>query len=75
MKRAKNTSIQVDSDFAASNFTDINDYKLGRILGCGAYALVKVAVHKATRAKLAIKVYDKFKLNTETRRKSLIREV
>ena len=63
------------SEYAALNFTQIGDYRLGKHLGQGAYASVKQAVHRATGMLLAIKIYDKFKLSDPSRKKSVIREV
>ena len=40
-------------------------YKLGRTLGSGSYAKVKVGEEKGTSAKYAIKVIDRSKLTTE----------
>ena len=44
------------------NYTNITEYQIGKLLGNGAYACVKAATHKTSGMKLAIKVYDKFKL-------------
>ena len=52
-----------DSEYNASNYTQITDYQIGKHLGSGAYASVKLATHKPTGLVLAIKVYEKFKLN------------
>lgn len=52
-----------ESEYGASNYTQITDYTIGRHLGSGAYASVKLATHKPTGMILAIKVYEKFKLN------------
>jgi hypothetical protein len=53
---------KLQSEFSASNFTQLNDYRFGKHIGQGAYAIVKLATHKLTGAVLAIKVYEKFKL-------------
>ena len=37
--------------------------------------MVKQATHKLTGATLAIKVYEKFKLNNSSRRKAVVREL
>lgn len=58
-----------DSEFGASNFTQITDYQIGKHLGSGAYASVKMATHRPTGLVLAIKVYEKFKLNEQSQRK------
>lgn len=44
------------------NYTNITEYAIGKMLGNGAYACVKAASHKTSGMKLAIKVYDKFKI-------------
>ncbi len=54
-----------ESEYGASNYTQITDYIIGRHLGSGAYASVKMATHKPTGMILAIKVYEKFKLNEQ----------
>jgi len=41
----------------------------------GAYASVKELIHKETGMKLAIKIYDKFKLLDIQRRKNVAREI
>eukprot|EP00362_Geleiidae_sp_MMETSP1317_P002265 CAMPEP_0201282492 /NCGR_PEP_ID=MMETSP1317-20130820/5779_1 /ASSEMBLY_ACC=CAM_ASM_000770 /TAXON_ID=187299 /ORGANISM="Undescribed Undescribed, Strain Undescribed" /LENGTH=43 /DNA_ID= /DNA_START= /DNA_END= /DNA_ORIENTATION= len=40
----------------------MDDYLVGKILGQGAYAVVRLSIHKPTGRKLAIKQYEKFKL-------------
>jgi hypothetical protein len=41
----------------------LNEFEFGTKLGEGAYAIVRQCVHKKTRDSMAIKVYDKYKLN------------
>ena len=57
------------------NYTQIGDYKLGKHLGAGAYASVKQAIHRATGMLTAIKIYDKCKLENQTRKKSVMKEI
>lgn len=58
------------------NYTTINQYSLCSNLGQGAYAQVKSAVHKDTGLRVAIKVYDKYKLHTSTTvKKSVTKEI
>ena len=64
-----------DSDYNASNYTQITDYQIGRHLGSGAYASVKMATHKPTGMVLAIKVYEKGHLNECQRKASVKREI
>ncbi len=48
-------------------------YTVGRVVGEGAYASVRVATHKPQGKKVAIKVYEKAKLREPQRRKSVRR--
>ena len=48
---------------------------MGRIVGEGAYASVRVATHKVNNKKVAIKVYEKIKLREQQRKKSVRREI
>ena len=45
------------------NLTSIDDYKLDKMLGQGAFAMVREAYHLETGYRVAIKIYDKYKLN------------
>ena len=44
-------------------------------IGHGAYAVVKEGTHKPTGEKVAIKMYDRYKLMDVQRKKSAIREI
>lgn len=60
----------------ALNYTEINEYRMGKLLGQGAYAVVREAVHLETGFKVAIKSYDKYKLNqNQNIKKSVQREI
>ena len=64
------------SDYHASNYTQIGDYIFQRHLGAGSYASVKEAKHKATGMLVAIKIYDKQRLeNSCSRKKGVIKEI
>jgi serine/threonine protein kinase len=39
---------------------------MGKLLGQGGFAIVREAVHVETGYKVAIKIYDKYKLNKNT---------
>jgi serine/threonine protein kinase len=46
------------------------------MLGQGAYAIVREAIHVSTGFRVAIKIYDKFKLNQNPLiKKSVLREI
>ena len=53
----------------------INDYRIIREIGQGAYAIVKEAIDKKTNVKVAIKVYDKAKLLDSQQKKSINSEI
>lgn len=60
---------------ADDSHNKLDDYQLIRHLGAGAYATVKLAQHKKSKEKVAIKIYPKFKLNDQTKRKAVQREI
>eukprot|EP00347_Sterkiella_histriomuscorum_P019679 403340700 len=57
------------------NINKIEDYQLIRLLGSGAYATVKLGQNKKTKQKVAIKIYPKYKLNDQTKKKAVQREI
>ena len=54
---------------------NIKDLKLILIIGQGSYAVVRLATDKNTNEKVAIKTYEKFKLNDVHKRKNVKREI
>ena len=50
-------------------------YTVGKVIGEGAYASVRVAFHKALNRKVAIKIYEKSRLVDVQRKKSVRREI
>lgn len=68
----KSTSLNEGSEAKVDN---LDDYSIGKQLGQGAYAVVKLAVHKATGRHVAVKVYEKYKLLDPHRKKSVRREI
>ena len=57
-----NESSMVVSEYGALDLTNIADYQIGKVLGQGAYAVVKEAQHRNSGFSIALKVYDKYKL-------------
>lgn len=55
--------------------SSINSYIIGRDIGKGAYAVVKLAIHKGTGQKFAVKIYDKSKFAETSRMKNAYREI
>ena len=52
-----------EKDFIKTpNYTKLSEYRLGKMLGQGAYAIVREALHIETGYTVAIKIYDKYKL-------------
>ena len=64
-------------EFCTTNATieNLDNYQIGRRLGQGAYAVVRLGLHKALNQKIAVKIYEKFKLLEPNRRKSVKREM
>lgn len=64
-------------EFCTTNSTieNLDNYQIGRRLGQGAYAVVRLGLHKALNQKIAVKIYEKFKLLEPNRRKSVKREM
>ena len=61
--------------FSTNPNSTIDNYILGKQIGQGAYAVVRIGVAKQSNQKLAIKIYDKSKLSDINRRKSVRREI
>jgi len=55
--------------------SSMDGYALGKQLGQGAYAVVKAAIQKKTSKKVAVKVYEKYKLIDPQRKRGVRREV
>ena len=53
----------------------IHDYEIGTKLGEGAYAIVRSVRHKVSDDKMAMKIYDKSKLNDPAKKRSVSREI
>lgn len=49
------------------------DYVVGKVIGEGAYASVRIAIYKPLNKKIAIKVYEKEKLKEAQKKKSVRR--
>lgn len=64
-----------ENNISEPHTNSISNYSIGRSIGQGAYGLVKEATHKATCKKVAIKVYDKYRLLDSQRKNSVNREI
>jgi serine/threonine protein kinase len=65
----------ISLDSKTSMKGSIDDYEIGKEIGKGAYALVKVATHKATRERFAVKIYEKFRLMDSLKKTAVSREI
>jgi len=73
-KGKEEEAMDADGPIAKSTGS-LNDYAIGKQIGHGAYAQVRFGVHKETGRKVAIKIYEKYKLLDPQRRKSVRREI
>ena len=54
---------------------DLSNYEIGHTLGKGAYAVVKICTNKITKERFAVKIYEKSKLNDNSKKKCVYREI
>ena len=64
-----NTTINRNKDNKISN------YEIGKVIGKGAYASVKICKNKITQEKFAMKIYEKKILNDNIKKKCILREI
>ena len=64
-----NTTINRNKDNKISN------YEIGKVIGKGAYATVKICKNKITQEKFAMKIYEKKILNDNIKKKCILREI
>ena len=57
------------------NPSDTNKYNFGEIIGEGAFSKVYLARKKSDNSKCVIKIYEKSRVTTEERKRSLKREL
>jgi len=53
----------------------LESYHIGRIIGQGAYAPVRLCLDKRNQKKYAMKVYEKYRLSDPMKRKAAQREI
>ena len=58
-----------------STIENLDNYFIGKRIGQGAYAVVRLGLHKMLNQKIAVKIYEKIKLMEPNRRKSVKREM
>ena len=64
-----NTTINRNKD------NKISHYEIGKVIGKGAYATVKICKNKITQEKFAMKIYEKKILNDNIKNKCILREI
>ena len=53
----------------------LSKYEIGEEIGKGAYAKVKIAINKITKEKFAIKIYEREKLNSNSKKNCVYKEI
>ena len=53
----------------------LEKYNIGKVLGKGAYATVKLIINRLTNEKFAMKIYEKSKLNDRLKKKCVYKEI
>ena len=53
----------------------VSNYEIGKVIGRGAYATVKICKNKITQEKFAMKIYEKKILNDNIKKKCILREI
>lgn len=53
----------------------LSKYHIGKEIGKGAYAAVKLVTLKATKEKFAMKIYEKYKLLDQSKKNAVDREI
>jgi serine/threonine protein kinase len=53
----------------------LSKYEIGDSLGKGAYAIVKLVTNKLTKEKFAMKIYEKEKLNSNSKKNCVYKEI
>lgn len=64
-----------EDDNSCATTANLEDFVIGKVIGQGAYAVVRIGLHKSTDKCVAIKIYEKSKLVEPQRRKSVKREI
>ena len=57
------------------NKNKLSYYEIGKIIGKGAYAVVKICKNKITQEKFAMKIYEKKNLNDSIKKKCVAKEI
>jgi len=74
-KQEKNNNNNNHEDNNNYKKDKLSKYEIGAELGKGAYAKVKLATNKITKEKFAIKIYEKEKLNSNSKKSCVYKEI
>lgn len=74
MAASKSRSTDVE-EIVFSDKHSLSDYIIGKQIGQGAYAIVKIGMHKQLNKKVALKIYEKERIKDIQRKKSVRREI
>jgi serine/threonine protein kinase len=72
---AKQQSAPASDEIVFSDKHSLSDYIIGKQIGQGAYAVVRIGMHKKLNKKVALKIYEKEKIKDIQRKKSVRREI
>ena len=74
-EKEKNNDYKTKEDDNYNKKDKLSKYEIGEELGKGAYAKVKLAINKITKEKFAIKIYEREKLNSNSKKSCVYKEV
>lgn len=61
--------------YETKDCSDISNYTLGKEIGKGAYAVVKEGLHKPTGKLVAIKIYERARLQDQHKKRQALKEI
>ena len=74
--KTKTNNIKIiDENENNENKDKLAKYEIGELLGKGAYAEVKLVTNKFTKEKFAMKIYDKSKINSNSKKRCVYKEI
>ena len=69
------SSSSIQTPKSATKTSKLTKYNIGKEIGKGAYAAVKLVTLKATKEKFAMKIYEKYKLLDQSKKNAVNREI
>ena len=69
------SSSSIQTPKSATKTSKLTKYHIGKEIGKGAYAAVKLVTLKATKEKFAMKIYEKYKLLDQSKKNAVNREI